>query len=787
MPSIVTFLIGLSLLGLFIWYFGTDSEKRQRWIGTVLTLGLLAFCLYSLVPPKDKLKLGQDLAGGARFTLQLKPEPGTQLTPEDQQEAINVLYTRLNAQGTGDIQLNKQGEDQIIADVPAREGKLSGSELENLRTTLTKAAKLSFHLSHDEDSATKIAQVKAGEEFALDYVIVPFREGMGHTRPELMLVKTPSIVGEEVKNAYRFNEAGQWKIVVDLKKDGADALRNISSKHNDNTPDPRRMAIVLDNEIISAPGFNETIGGGSAQISGDFKAEQAQTLATSMKNPLRTKPEIIYEEFFPPTLAKTAVDQGLRAGIAGLGLTALFMLLFYRFAGIIALVGLTVNVILLFGILAIFQADFTLTGIAGVILTIGITIDANVLIYERLREERAAGKSIGAAIQSAYDKAFSAIFDAQITTLITAMILLWLGAGAIKGFAVTLTIGIIVSLFSALLVTRVCFNWLKTGNMVKDLKFMKVLGKKAIDFLSKAKVTRFVSIALVIAAIGMMAIKGSSALGIQFAGGDQIRFQASDTATPDAIDEIMAGLELSSEPKVQALTPLGGEGRTYSVRVDGGAGQSAADAIAAAGLAKGDVETKKIGSVVAGEMAKKSLLALIVGLIAIFAYVSLRFEVSFAVGAIVALVHDLIITTGIVILVGKEINLIMVGAILTIAGYSINDTIVVFDRIREGLRSKRGDVKDIMNQAINTTLSRTILTSVTTLLVVVCLFLFGGKALNDFSFTIIIGVLVGTYSSIFVASPIVYWWAKRSKTNLRRQVLDADQESAAAAADPTAS
>ena len=219
------------------------------------------------------------------------------------------------------------------------------------------------------------------------------------------------------------------------------------------------------------------------------------------------KPNIIFEESFPPTLAKTSIDQGFRAGLVGIILTALFMLIFYKVAGLIALVGLTVNIILLFGILAIFQADFTLAGIAGVILTIGIAIDANVLIYERLREEMGAGKDVIASIQSAYDKAFSAIFDAQITTLLTAFVLLWLAEGAIQGFAVTLTIGIIVSLFSAILVTRVCYNWLKSSGGVKKLNLKSNTGKRAINFLGLTKKTKVISFLLIILSIVVLGVK----------------------------------------------------------------------------------------------------------------------------------------------------------------------------------------------------------------------------------------------------------------------------------------
>jgi SecD/SecF fusion protein len=785
---LIPFLIALSLLAMFIWYFGSDSHHNQRWIGTLLTLGIVGFCAYSVLPPEEKIKRGMDLAGGARFTLKLEPGIEAELTPQDQDQAVDVLNTRLNALGTSDVKIAKQGDDQIIVDVPNSEGqKIDDQRLQQLRTILTQAAVLNFHLSHIEnDTPEVVSKIKAGETpLVLDSIVLPFSMGnrsaswMENPRDPMLLEKLPGIKGEDVSDAWTYNEAGNWSIMVSMKGQGKDALYEMSSKNVNNG---RSMAIVLDDEIISAPGFNEAIPGGTARITGDFSKNEAITLATSMKNPLRSKPKVLYEEYFPPTLAKSAINQGLLAGAWGLGLTALFMLLFYRFAGFIALFGLSVNVVLLFGILAIFQADFTLAGIAGVILTIGIAIDANVLIYERLREEMATGKSLGTAIKAAYEKAFSAIFDAQITTLITALVLLWLAEGAIKGFAVTLTIGILVSLFSALLVTRVCFNWLTTAETLRSLNFMKVLGRRTFDFLSAAKTSRIISFALILTAIGVMTMKGTKMLGIEFSGGDQIRFQAATDTTSQSVQDAIEGIKLEKTATIQTLTPVGGTGTIFSVRIDKGKGSEAKALVAAAGLADGEIQTQEVSSVVAGKMLNNSLIALCAGLIAIFIYVTFRFEFSFALGAIIALAHDIVIAVGITVLSGRELNLILVGAFLTIAGYSINDTIVVFDRIREGLRSKRGNVKNIMNLAINTTLTRTLLTSLTTLLTVSCLFAFGGPALSDFSFAIIIGVIIGTYSSIFVASPIVYWWAVRSKTNLRREVLDSEQETAPPAA-----
>lgn len=784
MPPIVAFLIALSLFALFILYFGTESAFRQRIIGTILALGLAGFCAYSLFPPEEKIKRGMDLAGGVRFTLQLnKREEATEaISKKDQEEALNVLQKRL-AGSVSDVSIAPEGDDRLVVDIPHRDGdanqKIDDDKIKQIRSQLQKSAILELYLTHEQNNPVTIGKIERGEDVIPFSKIAEFdqSEEESSQEPEKLLLNDEVLIeGNDVTGAYAFNESGSWKINISFVGEGAKRLSQVSKKYAGDGV--TQMAILLDGKIISAAVFNGHIPGGECQITGRFTEQEANTLSVSMRNPLGVKPEILYEESFPPTLANEAINQGIRAGISGLLLTALFMAIFYRFAGLIALIGLSMNIILLFGILAIFQADFTLAGIAGVILTIGIAIDANVLIYERLREEMAAGKTIGIAIQTAYEKAFSAIFDAQITTLITALVLLWLAEGAIQGFAVTLTIGIIVSLFSALLVTRVSFNWLTVARKLnKPLQFTPVLSNKKIDFLVLSKFSRFISVALIGVTVLTIGIKKEESLGIEFVGGDQLRFNASENTTKESISKTIEDtLNETKKPQIQELTPIGGDSTIFSVRIEPGSGEKVKQAISTAGLAEGQIQSQQIGSVVAGEMLQRSLYALIAGLGVIFIYVTFRFEFSFAIGAIAALIHDLFIVIGITVLCGKELNLILVGAFLTIAGYSINDTIVVFDRIREGLRSQRGDVKDIMNTAINATLSRTILTSLTTLITVVCLLLFGGPALNDFSFAIIIGVIVGTYSSIFVASPIVYWWAKKKKVNLRRQILDADQD-----------
>jgi len=453
--------------------------------------------------------------------------------------------------------------------------------------------------------------------------------------------------------------------------------------------------------------------------------------------------------------------------------------------------GLSLNILILFGAMAMFGATFTLPGIAGIILTIGIAVDANVLIYERLREEMAEGKSVFSALKAAYEKAFTAIFDANITTLLTAIILLWRASDQIKGFAITLTIGILASMFAALLGTRVLFYWFAgtgQGGTLRKMSFMNLIPSRTIKFMQMRNPAFIISALLLIGSLVTIGTKRESALGIDFVGGAQLTIQV-DTDHDISVAEITSSLsdiELTKNPSAQKEIIAGGDTDLLRIKVS----EKDVDVVIAellkdlpvlaekdeAGKFVTPISENTIQPTLGKEFFRNSLWALGFGLIAVLGYISLRFEFSFAVGAFVALFHDLIISIGAVLIIGTELSMIHVGAFLTIAGYSINDTIVVFDRVRETLRSKRGSVLDVMNLAINATLSRTILTSVTTFMAVLVLYIFGGAALKDFSFAIMIGVVVGTYSSIFVASPVVMLWSRARGTNLRRELLDANLE-----------
>ena len=806
----VIFLFGVAILFGFLWYFGTESAFTKRVVGTVLALSVATMAVYYF--QKLGIKKGIELRGGVAISLRLKPaEEGGTISEFARDKAIEVLERRLDDGGTKELLIAPQGEDRVFIQMPA----VGEAEVADIIKKVTKAAKLEFSLVHEESNVPRgpngetLADLRtSNQEIVPGWRALPNAdaEGVKKGEPKNYLVRKTSDMTEfGVTKARAVLNPEGWAILVDFDKTGTDQFAELSKNHR------RLMAIIMDGEVLSAPAFNEPKPiYGTVRITGSFDRESAIALASALENPLQNEVEILSQNTISPTMGEETVKQGITAGVAGLLLTLFFIVIYYRFGGLLALVGLAVNIALIFGSMAMFELTLTLPGIAGIILTIGIAIDANVLIYERLREEMAAGKSLPSAVKTAYEKAFSAIIDANITTLITAIILFIVAMGTVKGFAVTLTVGILTSLFSALVVTRVCFGWTVDTGKITKMSFWNLIPDKQINFLSKRKVCAIVSILAVIAAIIIVPMKDPR--GVDLKGGHLIVVRASNDITAAQVEESLSDLDLGGKVVVQEQTPLGSDEEFISIRAPENkkatettgvtpaaeseklAVKTEADAeedttkvhnptaeIIIAELVKDlkinktDTETESVGSLIGGETLKKSIWALGLGMVAILLYVTVRFEFAFALGAIVALLHDLIIALGIVTLFDREVSLITVGAFLTIAGYSINDTIVVFDRVREGLKTKRGDVGDVMNYCLNATLARTLLTSITTMITVITLLLFGGPALNNFAFTIMIGVLVGTYSSIFIASPIVLWWIRKTKTNLRREVLDSEQ------------
>lgn len=774
MTPTLTFVFGLVLLVLFGWYFATDINRRKRNLGLVLTVLLVAFCVESIYPPAQTIRLGLDLRGGTSFLLRLVPNNEEGITPDMLSQAVEVIRKRVDQYGVSEPVITPQGTDRILVQIAG----LDADQIDAARQQLQRVARLEFSMVED-NSEQIIAAVAAGQSI-LDpaLVILPVkRESEDDPLEQLVVRKRAAFTGDTVTRAYSFFDNEGYGVILNLNSEGARLFDDVAKENRG-----RRMAIILDGEIQSAPVLQADFYGGTARITGNFKDAEARNLASVLENPLKVPVVIEETRSVSASLGADSIRSGLLAGLTGLVLVFIFLIVYYRFAGLVALFGLAINIILLFGMMAMFNFVLTLPGIAGIILTIGMAVDANVLIYERLREELAAGKSLPVALNGAYDKAFSAIFDANVTTLITSVILMFQATGSVRGFAVTLTLGIIASMFSALLVTRTGFRFLVEVGGLRKISMMDLIPKKVFNFLGLSRLAFVTSAVLLLGSAAIVGFRGENNLGIDFRGGDMVIF---DAKTPVSVADARNALTPVGLGGIPILYEREGVKEMLSVRGPQGTASTIIDTLLAAFPDNGMrvVQQETVGAQIGSEFAKRALLALGLGLVGILIYTTLRFEFGFALGAVVAVLHDVVITLGVFALIGGELSLVMVGAILTIAGYSINDTIVVFDRIREGLRSgEKGSIREIMNRSINETLGRTILTGGTTVLSVAALYFFGGAVLRDFSFAILVGIIVGTYSSIFVAAPIVLWWSKVRGKSLRREVIESATQSVQPAA-----
>jgi SecD/SecF fusion protein len=782
---LIIFLIGLGLLGLFFWYFATEIESRKRNIGSILLVGIVALCSFAIYPPEKTLKMDIDIGGGSAFTVRIQPKLNGNgkpmpITKDQIDEAIRVIQNRLDPDGKLGLMPVQQGDDSIIIQMPGIKPEVAAE----IRITLETVAKLELKEvspRNDEVGANgkSLAQrVYDGEEVEPGYkaytVTNKDTEGNEFTVP-ILLKRISSLGGSDVEFASPSMSRSDG-VDVTLNSKGADKMFNLTKGMRFNED---RIAILLDDEVICAPTVQVALSKDFI-ITGLEDAGEPKKVTNALMNPLENPLVVDEERTVSPTLGAAIVEQGVWSAILGLAITAIFVLIYYRTAGIVALVGLAVNGIMLFGAMAMFGFTFSLPGIAGIILTIGLAVDANVLIYERLREELQNGKSLKSAIAASYDKAFSAIFDANITSLISAVILFAMSSGSIKGFAITLTIGIVASMFSAILVTRILFRWGTDLNLLNKLSFLDLIKATKFDFISAAKKTAIISSIIIIVSLAGFGIRKEKALGIDFTGGTRIQFQLGDKDVKlNDVNKVLSTLTLTRAafPQIESNPATGS---LLTLRTDKQDVEKIVSTLRSGIPALGEMEdgsyviepsTEDVSAPLGQRFLIESLIALGLGLVGIGIYITIRFEFSFAVGAFTALLHDVIIAVGIVVLLGRELSLIHVGAILTIAGYSINDTIVIFDRIRETILLRSGAIKDVINEAINATLSRTILTSATTIVTVCILSLFGGSALRDFSIMILIGLVVGTYSSVFIASPIVLWWSQRKGGNLRKDVL----------------
>jgi SecD/SecF fusion protein len=752
---------GLSLVFfvLFIGYFLTADARKRMKLSLALTASLVLLCLSSLFVKgedgqwKIKIKPGLDLKGGTQFLLELAGEADRSAVDQ----AVEVIRKRVDTVGVAEPVIQPVGDKRIIVQIPG----VSEADKASYRRQLEKVAKLEFALVHPEsDAIVEKAQGKT-PEVSFDYQVLKLRDrGTGGAVVETPIVvkRRPEMSGKNVASAFRsVDQLGRPVVIIEFNAEGRDKFGKLTEQNIG-----RRMAVVLDGEVYSAPVIRTAIYGSCEISGGNMSITEAEELASVLKNPLENPVAIVDERGVDPSLGASSVRSGFTAGWVSLVVVSLFVLAYYRWLGVVAVGALLINMLVLLGLLAQFGFTLTLPGLAGLILTIGMSVDANVLVYERIREELNRHRSALETVASGFKHAFSSILDANVTTVIAAAILFWQGSGPVQGFAIALCLGIASTLFAALIASRTGAEWLAEKGGKAKLHMMQIVGETAIPFLKLKWPAIAISIALTLICAAAALVRGPGALGVDFTGGDLVtlRFQ-------EKIDDgrIRSSLGNLAEVAQYQRSPVG-QDEILSLRTAFGNGEPAVAKLQQEFPSAGfqQIQLDKVAPVVGEELKNKAFLALVLGMIGIFLYTTWRFEAAFAVGATVAILHDVLLSLGIFVLLGRELSLPMVGAVLAVAGYSINDTIVIFDRIRETFRGGlHGNREAAMNQAINQTLSRTLLTSGTTFLAVLVLFLIGGRVINDFALILLIGIVVGTYSSIFIASPIALLAGGRKK------------------------
>lgn len=667
-------------------------------------------------------------------------------------QSLEIVRRRIDEVGTREPNIQRQGASRILIQVP---GIGSASELERL---IGKTAALTF-------------QPVVGRAGSADQPAGPGNEVLPSLDEEgvfYILERAPVVTGEELVDAQPdFDQNGRPAVSFRFNPTGA---RKFGDYTAENIGNP--FAIVLDDEVVSAPVIQSRIPGGSGIITGRFSVEESTNLAVLLRaGALPAELKVVEQRTIGPELGADSIEAGKIASVVAFALVLIFMWASYGTFGIFANIALIINVGLIFGLLSLIGATLTLPGIAGIVLTIGMAVDANVLVFERIREEMKSARGPARAIELGYEKALSAITDANITTFITALILFAMGSGPVRGFAITLGLGILTSVFTAIFVTRLLVvMWFerKRPKTVLQGRALRLVPKEtSYDFFRRWKMWLGISGVLILVGFGSFALQGLN-FGIDFKGGTTVRTQSAEPVDIGQYRDAITPLELGDVSITEVFDPtFEADQNVAMVRIQAQEGQESvsADVIDSVREALTAVvpdlkftSVESVGPKVSGELITAAVIAVLLAIGAVLVYIWLRFEWQFALGAVAALVHDVVLTIGIFSELQIQFDLAIIAALLTIVGYSLNDTVVVFDRVRENLRKyKKKPLSEVLNISINETLSRTVMTSVTTLLALLALFILGGDVIRGFVFAMIWGVIVGTYSSVFVASVILLW------------------------------
>ena len=845
-----------------------DSVGRNNiWKWLVLAL-IAVVSFYVCNPPKEKVRLGLDLNGGTSFTLGVDTEKLAQsiiaanpaiTNQEGAVEAqiaktlegcddriIQVIRRRVDAMGTNEPVIQGMKNHRLLVQLPGADEKTR----KEAKASLQNAAFLEFRLTHPKNDQL-VAKLlskevcppgykKSGSGYArLDnwstlsqqpgyaaqfsrfetpdarYSFMLEDNGDGTFSPNFVARSTePRVTGEDLVSSQveRDPTSGGLSIGFRLSAEGgrkfSQLTRNYKAHGPKNPTDKgRQLAIILDDQLISAPVIQSEIGS-QGQITGRFDAKSAKKLSDELNAGALPAPmKILAETTVAPTVGEDAIHAGLVAAAMGFCLVAIFMFIYYWMAGLVADIALFLDIALLptalvvvANVLGVFAHDpsmggggsmqlpvLTMPGIAGLVLSLGMAVDANVLIFERIREEFKAKKAAGEAIKLGYGRAFTAIFDSNLTTIITGVILFVVGTGPVRGFAITLTAGVVISMFTAVVVTRLVFDHCVDPSRMAPFKMMHFFKNPKFDFMKATKFTVGISFAIIAVSLAIFAVRflnnKASVLSVDLTGGTSIVYNLKEEAKPSEADIRACLNDFDNAAVIQFQSGVG----SSTLLVKTGETAETAKGQALEGKDVGAYVTKllqekfpqaefkaasvdEVGSMVGADLKKSGTLAVLFSLIAILVYVGFRFQFGFGLGALVALAHDALISIGLFSLCGRQISLIVITAVLTIIGYSVNDTVVLFDRIREMLRhDKKLSFYDLCNAAVNACLSRTVITSVTTFFAVLALFAFGDGSIFDFALIMLFGVVAGTFSSVFIATPIMFWWYKGKRPDFEAE------------------
>ncbi|CAB4965397.1 unannotated protein [freshwater metagenome] len=758
--------------------------SRGVWVRFILVLGLLAGC--AALALNVKPNLGLDLRGGAQFVFEAEGTEQTPATAENVDKTLEVLRGRVDALGVAESTLVRQGENRILVELP---GVTNDEEAQEAEESIGTTAKLTVHevLSEAQPDA------EPSEEGNL---VLPSDQG------DTLEIGPTVIQGEQITgaSAVQRDQSVQWVVAIDFNGEGGSTWARITGEAACNPlGDPkRRIAIVLDNEIISSPEVTDGIGcevgirGGATDITGDYTADSAKDLAALIEGgalPLELR--AISDRLVGPSLGAAAIDASIEAGIIGLILTGLFIVVVYRLVGLMATIALTSYALLAYAMLVGLGSTLTLPGLAGFVLAIGMAIDANVLVFERAREEYQAYPSAGLrrALQVGFNKAWTAIIDSNVTTLLAAGLLFFLGSGPIKGFGVTLSIGVIASMISALIIARVLCDLAVANKGVNRKPAISGLGsvgkvrtwldRKDPDVMKHRGRWLAVSGAATVFAIAGIAIQGLN-LGVEFTGGRQLDYSVSQDIT---IEEARAAVSDAGFPEavVQVADTANFTVRTGEINNE--EEQRIEDELSAIGGDVQKIDDQLIGASLGEELRNNALIAFGVAFLVQLLYLAFRFKWTFGVSAVIAMAHDVLIVVGIFAWLEKPIDGIFLAAAMTIIGLSVNDTVVVFDRVRERWFASKpeDDFNSLANKAAIETVPRTVNTGLGTMFILAALAILGGDSLRDFSIALLIGLIVGTYSSVFTATPLVtYFQEKWPMSRVKKEKVERTPEDSGA-------